>query len=90
MRPQLKNLEYETIVITGASSVIGLATARLAADRGAQVVLAARSADGLSQAADAIQGLALVTALRRDWRGAGSRVHRRGGCGHNARRPLRP
>jgi len=54
MRPRLRNLEDQTIVITGASSGIGLATARLAAERGARVVLAARSADGLWQAADAI------------------------------------
>ena len=55
MRPQLKNLEDQTIVITGASSGIGMVTARLAARRGAQVVLAARSADGLWDVADAIQ-----------------------------------
>ena len=55
MSPELKNLEDQTIVITGASSGIGMATARLAAERGAQVVLAARSADGLSDVADAIQ-----------------------------------
>jgi short-subunit dehydrogenase len=55
VRSELKDLEDQTIVITGASSGIGLATARLAAERGAQVVLAARSADGLWQAADAIQ-----------------------------------
>jgi short-subunit dehydrogenase len=55
MRPELKNLEDQTIVITGASSGIGVATARLAVERGAQVVLAARSADGLWRAADAIE-----------------------------------
>jgi short-subunit dehydrogenase len=55
MRPQLKNLEDQTIVITGASSGIGMATARLATERGAQVVLAARSSDGLWEVADAIR-----------------------------------
>jgi NAD(P)-dependent dehydrogenase (short-subunit alcohol dehydrogenase family) len=55
MRSRLKNLEDQTVVITGASSGIGMATARLAAERGAQVVLAARSADGLWDVADAIQ-----------------------------------
>jgi short-subunit dehydrogenase len=55
MRPQLKHLEDQTVVITGASSGIGMGTARLAAERGAQVALAARSADGLRDVADAIQ-----------------------------------
>lgn len=42
-----KELKQQTIVITGASSGIGLATARMAASRGANVVLAARSRDTL-------------------------------------------
>lgn len=47
MRLQLKPINQQVIVITGASSGIGLATARLAARRGARVVLAARSTDDL-------------------------------------------
>src|SRR5688572_30264375 len=43
MEIRLKPLEEQTIVITGASSGIGLVTARLAAARGARVVLAARN-----------------------------------------------
>jgi NADPH:quinone reductase-like Zn-dependent oxidoreductase len=39
---QLKPLNQQTIVITGASSGIGLVTARMAAKNGANVVLAAR------------------------------------------------
>lgn len=39
----LKPLAEQVIVITGASSGIGLCTARMAAERGASVVLAARS-----------------------------------------------
>jgi short-subunit dehydrogenase len=43
------------IVITGASSGIGLATARMAARRGARLVLAARDGDALRQLVDEIR-----------------------------------
>jgi NAD(P)-dependent dehydrogenase (short-subunit alcohol dehydrogenase family) len=44
-----KRLDQQVIVITGASSGIGLATARMAARRGARVVLAARSGEALTR-----------------------------------------
>ena len=44
-------LDEQVIVITGASSGIGLCTALLAAERGARVVLVARSSDTLKQIA---------------------------------------
>jgi len=44
---RLKPLSEQVIVITGASSGIGLATARVAAARGARVVAAARSREAL-------------------------------------------
>lgn len=44
---RLKKLEDQTIVIAGATSGIGLTTARMAAKRGAKLVLAARSEDSL-------------------------------------------
>jgi len=47
MSPSLKPLNQQVIVITGASSGIGLATAQDAAKAGARVVLAARSGDVL-------------------------------------------
>ncbi len=46
MNVKLKPLREQVIVITGATSGIGLATARMAAGRGARLVLAARSAGG--------------------------------------------
>jgi NAD(P)-dependent dehydrogenase (short-subunit alcohol dehydrogenase family) len=48
-RMRHKPLAEQVIVITGASSGIGLATARMAARRGARVVLAARSGDVLAE-----------------------------------------
>ena len=43
MSPKLKPLDQQVMVITGASSGIGLCTAEAAANKGAKVVLAARS-----------------------------------------------
>jgi len=53
---KLKRLEDQVLVITGASSGIGLATAKMAAERGARVVLAARDPEGLSSARVEIEG----------------------------------
>ena len=52
MKVHLKKLSEQVIVITGASSGIGLAAARTAARRGARLVLAARSGDDLRQLVD--------------------------------------
>jgi len=49
---KLKPINEQVIVITGASSGIGLATAKLAAERGARVVLAARSEEATSGITD--------------------------------------
>jgi short-subunit dehydrogenase len=49
MAAKLKPLDQQVIVITGASSGIGLATAKAAVARGAKVVLASRSDDTLGQ-----------------------------------------
>jgi short-subunit dehydrogenase len=51
---KLKKLRDQVIVITGASSGIGLTTARMAAAKGARLVLAARSSNALRELADEI------------------------------------
>lgn len=53
---KLKKLSQQTIVITGASSGIGLTTARMAAEAGAKLVLAARSENALKKLTDEING----------------------------------
>src|SRR5687768_288742 len=52
---KLKNISEQTIVITGATSGIGLATARMAAEKGAKLVLIARNEDALRELADEIK-----------------------------------
>lgn len=49
-------LQNQTVIVTGASSGIGEATARLLAKEGARVVLAARRADRLAALRDEIEG----------------------------------
>jgi short-subunit dehydrogenase len=63
---RLKPLKQQVMVITGASSGIGLTTARMAAQRGAKLVLAARSEGALRQLEEEIntaggEAMAVVT-----------------------------
>jgi short-subunit dehydrogenase len=55
MRIRLKKLKDQVVVITGASSGIGLTTAEMAAERGARVVLNARNETELRAAVDRIR-----------------------------------
>ena len=55
MAIKLKKLNKQVMVITGASSGIGLATARRAAEAGARVVLAARNDSALSKIVSGIR-----------------------------------
>jgi short-subunit dehydrogenase involved in D-alanine esterification of teichoic acids len=66
MEVSLKKLSEQVMVITGATSGIGLTTARMAADGGARLVLAARNAEALKQLAEELgargaQALAVPT-----------------------------
>lgn len=54
MRPRLKPLADQVMIVTGATSGIGLATARRAAAGGARVMIAARDEQALRQVRDAI------------------------------------
>ena len=54
MTVRQKPLDQQIIVITGATSGIGLATARGAAEQGAAVVLVARTEEALDQVAQEI------------------------------------
>jgi len=56
MAVKLKPLSEQVIVITGASSGIGLATAKMAAEQGAKIVLVSRNHDALAQAEQEIRG----------------------------------
>lgn len=52
---KLKPIQDQTIVITGGSSGIGLATAKMAAQRGAKVVIISRDEDGMRKICEDIR-----------------------------------
>lgn len=52
---KFKPLDQQTLVITGATSGIGLVTARMAAKRGAKIVVAARDEDSLKQLCEEVR-----------------------------------
>jgi short-subunit dehydrogenase len=55
MAVQLRKINEQVVVITGATSGIGLTTARMAAEQSAKLVLAARSAEALDQLASELR-----------------------------------
>lgn len=57
MQPKLKPLADQVLLITGASSGIGLVTARMAADAGARVMLVARNGTALADAVRQIEAV---------------------------------
>jgi short-subunit dehydrogenase len=74
MRKNLKPLSEQTLVITGASSGIGLATARMAAERGARVLLVARNQPALDIIAKEVGANAAVCAIDIADDGAAERI----------------
>lgn len=63
---KLKKLEDQVMVITGASSGIGLVTARMAAKRGAKLVLVARSEPALQTLTEELSALTDTTYVKAD------------------------
>ncbi|MFU8815802.1 MAG: SDR family oxidoreductase [Pseudomonadales bacterium] len=63
MRMKLKPLSEQTMVITGATSGIGLVTARQAAKRGARLMLVARNEQALGQLSEELNGNGTETAF---------------------------
>jgi short-subunit dehydrogenase len=55
MSVQLRKIGEQVMVITGATSGIGLTTARMAAEQGARLVLAARNGEALDQLASELR-----------------------------------
>jgi short-subunit dehydrogenase len=55
MSVKLRNINEQVMVITGATSGIGLTTARMAGEQGASLVLAARGTDALDQLASELR-----------------------------------
>ncbi len=55
MAIKLRDLREQVVVITGASSGIGLTTARMAAERGARLVLASRNEEALTKLTEEIR-----------------------------------
>ena len=87
---KMKPIKDQTIVITGASSGIGLATARKAAQQGAGVVLVARTGEALQDIKKEIEGGGRPGAGRRGRRRrrADPPPGRRGGAGARRGRHL--
>ena len=73
--PALPTLHGQHVLILGASSGIGLASAQLAAALGAQLTLAARNGQRLQQACATLEGARLRQADLHDSRSFGALLH---------------
>ena len=68
------NISGSVVIVTGASSGIGLCTAQLLAQRGAKVALAARSTEVLRKLEQELPGSFAVTTDMNDWESVRSMV----------------
>jgi short-subunit dehydrogenase len=76
-------IDRSVFIVTGASSGIGLSTAKILAERGAKVALLARSEDKLTQLSHKLKDSLPVVVDMTDWdsiRRAISTVHQHYGC----------
>lgn len=55
MKPRLKPIQAQTVVLAGATSGIGLETALMMAEKGARVVILGRDQDGLNDAVNSVR-----------------------------------
>ena len=85
MAIKLKPISEQVIVIVGASSGIGLATARQAARRGAKVVAVARNGEALTELEREINSRPHERVGARAGTGASARI----GHASGSRRPVR-
>lgn len=79
----MSELAKQTVVIVGASSGIGLATAKAAALRGAKIVMIGRSREKLEAAAQTVRGnVVLAAANMLDAEGLGAAIGSAGAIDH--------
>lgn len=75
MKPKLKPIKNQVVVLAGATSGIGLETAFHMVEKGAQVVIVGRNQEGLNEAVDRVRAHAQASRLTRGNGGYLPRAH---------------